>query len=61
MEINISINCETFEELMQHLWKITDAVETRYTAIDELPFPGKIEFSDSNCYGDHNVEICSTE
>jgi hypothetical protein len=56
MEVTITIECESFEELLMHLSKIRSQIKKEQDAI-EGDEPTTIELSDSNCYGSHEIEI----
>ncbi len=57
MQVKIEIDCETAGELVTHLREIIKTVKIRSRGNDEHNFEVGTQFSDSNCYGTHEVEI----
>lgn len=52
MVTTIVINCEDEREMFLHLTKIREQVKKHFKKNDDQ-ITGRIEFKDSNCYGDH--------
>ncbi len=56
LRVDIVIECETEEEILSHLAKITKQVKDKLKAINN-EVTKTIQLEDSNCYGDHTVII----
>ena len=56
MKIKINIECEDFDEILQHLEVIRNSVKVRRVEIESLD-DVTLTLSDSNCYGEHIVKI----
>lgn len=60
MKVTIEIECNGKVELMQHLSVISKQAMVELTYNEKLSIPqDKLEFSDNNCYGTHEVLIIS--
>lgn len=61
MTITIRIECETIHNLLQHLTVLKDDIkkEAKTRKLDRMEeeFPDDVELSDSNCYGDHILQV----
>ena len=57
MKVTISIDCEDERELLTHLSVIRQQVKKEFKKLDKEPEQDVVRFSDSNCYGNHNVEM----
>ncbi len=54
MKVKIEIDCDTHDQLKNHLVVIQEQIGAlQTTEIEEH----NVSFSDSNCYGDHEVSI----
>jgi hypothetical protein len=56
MEVIITIECDSLEELLMHLSKIRSQVKKQQEALEQDE-PTVINLSDSNCYGSHEIKI----
>jgi hypothetical protein len=57
MKVKIEIDCETAGELRKHLNEIIRIIAIRSRQNDDHDFEVGTNFSDSNCYGSHEVII----
>jgi len=64
MKVNIKINCDTIRELKLHLTVLQEQInkESKRLGLNKnedgfSPESGEM-LSDSNCYGEHRVNIC---
>jgi hypothetical protein len=56
-KVSITINCETDQEIMAHLWVIAAQFRKHLKKHGEIPDGETVEFNDDNCYGTHEVLI----
>jgi hypothetical protein len=56
-QVSITIECETEQEIMAHLWVIAAQLRKYLKKHGEIPDGGMVELTDDNCYGSHDVKI----
>lgn len=57
MEITIKIQCDDDDEALTHLSVIRQTLKKKLKESHDSDNGDYLEFSDSNCYGDHEVKV----
>lgn len=60
MRVKITIDCDNVNEIYGHLHKIKQQIKQEANKLNlELDdeFPKRLQLSDMNCYGEHEVRI----
>lgn len=61
MKVMIEIDCETINQLHNHLSVLKKQIRSRAKALvldhTKEGFPAETQFYDDNCYGTHHAEI----
>lgn len=61
LKMRIQINCETEQELLNHLSVIRATLKKKLNCMIDGEIVKPVRFGDNNCYGTHNVSITAIQ